>query len=146
MADYCTHFSVVVDLPDVAAQQYALALITKINSLTDPDEVPDDIPEALHHYLEEWNFETERSGSPPRPGLWLHSENGGVDAACSFIQHLLKKFTPNDHLAFEWSNDCSKPRTDAYGGGAAFITATEIQSMSTWEWVIEKTKQCSQPL
>jgi len=60
---------------------------------------------------------------------------GGVDAVCLFIQHLLQKFDPQGRVSLEWSHDCSKPRVDAYGGGAAFITATEIKTMSTAAWL-----------
>jgi len=38
-------------------------------------------------------------------------------------------------VTFEWSHDCSKPRVDAYGGGAAVITAQEIKTMSTAAWL-----------
>jgi hypothetical protein len=38
-------------------------------------------------------------------------------------------------VTFEWSHDCSKPRVDAYGGGAAIITAKRIKTMSTCEWL-----------
>jgi hypothetical protein len=70
--------------------------------------------------------------------LWLHSMNGGIDAVCAFIQHLLQKFTPEAHVSFEWSHDCSKPRVDAYGGGAAFITAEETETMNTSAWLNEQ--------
>jgi hypothetical protein len=135
MADYYTHFSIVMKLPDVAAQQYALALHAKAESLTSGDEVPGEIPTELHDNLDMWIFETEPGGNELEPTIWMHSENGGIDAVCDFIQHLLKKFTPQGYVAFEWANDCSKPRTDAYGGGAAFITAQEIYSMTTYEWI-----------
>jgi hypothetical protein len=52
---------------------------------------------------------------------------------CTFIQHLLQRFDPASHATLEWSNDCSKPRMDAFGGGAAIITAKKIKSMSTGE-------------
>jgi hypothetical protein len=58
-----------------------------------------------------------------------------MDALCAFIQHLLQKFDPRGRVEFEWSHDCSKPRVDAYGGGAAIITAKRIKSMSTCEWL-----------
>ena len=64
--------------------------------------------------------------------------NGGLDAVCEFIQHLLQKFDPRGRVTFEWSHDCSKPRVDAYGGGAACITAKEIKSMSTAAWLNEQ--------
>ena len=63
---------------------------------------------------------------------------GGVDAVCAFIQHLLHKFDPKDYVTFEWSHDCCKPRVDAYGGGAALITAKEIKTMSTATWLNEQ--------
>lgn len=141
MADYYTYFSLVMKLPDVAAQQYALAIHAKAASLISEEEVPGEIPEDLHNHLDMWFFDTEPDGNPLEPAIWLHSENGGIDAVCDFIQHLLKKFNPQGYVAFEWANDCTKPLTDAYGGGAAFITADDIQTIGTWSWVAEKTKE-----
>jgi hypothetical protein len=40
-------------------------------------------------------------------------------------------------VAFEWSHDCSRPLTDAYGGGAVLITAKGIKTMSTRQWLRE---------
>jgi len=88
--------------------------------------------------VEDWQFETDVDNSGTNHGLWLHSMYGGVDAVCAFIQHLLQKFDPKSHVTFEWSHDCSKPRVDAYGGGAAFITAKEIKTMSTSAWLNEQ--------
>jgi hypothetical protein len=36
---------------------------------------------------------------------------------------------------FIGANDCSKPRVDAYGGGAALITGQKIKSINTGEWL-----------
>jgi hypothetical protein len=47
----------------------------------------------------------------------------------------LEKFNPDGCVTFEWSHDCTKPRIDAYGGGAAIITARKIKTMSTSEWI-----------
>jgi len=38
-------------------------------------------------------------------------------------------------VALEWSHDCSKPRVDAFGGGAALITARKIKTINTGEWL-----------
>ena len=57
-----------------------------------------------------------------------------MDGVCAFVQHLVQKFNLNP-VSFEWSHDCSKPRTDAYGGGAAYITARDIQTLSTAAWL-----------
>ena len=99
------------------------------------DELPADFPKALVDMIEDWQFETVADDSGTKYGLWLHSMYGGVDAVCAFIQHLLQKFDQKGYVTFEWSHDCSKPRVDAYGGGAAFITAKEIRSMSTAAWL-----------
>ena len=139
MADYFTNFSLVLNLANETEQAYALDLAHKASLAQQGDELPDDFPKALVNLIDDWQFETEADNSGAKPGLWLHSMNGGLDAVCEFIQHLLQKFDPKRHVTFEWSHDCSKPRTDAYGGGAAFITAKEIKSMSTAAWLNEQT-------
>jgi hypothetical protein len=137
MADYFTHFSLQLRLPDEAAQAYALALCEHASRIRYHDEPAANFPAELHEHLESWSFEVEADTVEEQPGLWLHSSNGGIDAVCTFIQHLLQKFSLPDVVTFEWSHDCSKPRTDAYGGGAAIITAQEIKSMSTGQWLHE---------
>lgn len=133
MADYFTSFSLVVPLPDEVAQQYALQLAQIMSDAGQDDTLPESIPQCIRDEMENWTFETVPASEPH--GIWLHSEFGGIDAVCAFIQHLLQKFTPDARVTFEWSHDCSKPLTDAYGGGAAIITATDIKTMSTSEWL-----------
>jgi hypothetical protein len=135
MADYFTNFSVVINLANETEQAYALDLAHKASLAQQGDPLPDDFPKDLVDMIEDWHFEMEADNSGTTHGLWLHSMYGGVDAVCQFIQHLLQKFDPKSHVTFEWSHDCSKPRVDAYGGGAAFITAKEIKSMSTAAWL-----------
>jgi hypothetical protein len=144
MADYYTNFSLVLELPDQSAQEYALKVAREAADMRfgeDPPELPPAFPPSLVDVLEIWLFETETQGSLEKGkyGIWLHSSDGGIDAVCAFIQHLLRKFQPGGSVSFEWSNDCSKPRTDAYGGGAAIITARKIKSMTTYEWLQKQT-------
>ncbi len=134
MADYFTNFSLVLKL-NGEQKLYALDLANKGASYFTDDRIPDGFPVCLVDVLDEWLFETEED----KDGVWLHSECGGIDAVCLFIQHLLQKFDLQGHIAFEWSHDCTKPRTDSYGGGAAFITSTEIESFTTSEWLRSKT-------
>jgi hypothetical protein len=132
MADYFTNFSLILPLKDDAQKQYAIKLAEKANSHRYHDKpLPKSFPAALKPELEGWTFELEDC----EEGIWLHSDSGGIDAVCAFIQHLLKKFDPNGRVAFEWSHDCSKPRIDAYGGGAAYITAKDIKTMNTSDWL-----------
>ncbi len=136
MADYFTNLSLLVPLPNKAAQQYALALADKAGSaVMQDDPLLDDFPADLRDVIEDWRFETQASSSPNDWSLWLYSQDGGVDAVCAFIQHLLQKFDPQGYVTFEWSNDCSKPRVDAYGGGAALVTAQKIKTINTGEWL-----------
>jgi hypothetical protein len=140
MADYYTHFSLVIRLPDEAAQNYALELHHQGVQLWQGEDVPADYPAELREHHEDWCFEVEADVVEKHPGLWLHSSNGGIEAVCAFIQHLLQKFDPSGRVTFQWSNDCSKPRVDAYGGGAAIITAKRIKTMSTCEWLCKHAR------
>lgn len=139
MANYYTHFSFFVRLPNEAAQAYALNLFEQANDIYQGEEPKADFPTELLPHTEDWSFEIEPNAREGQPALWLHSENGGIDAVCAFVQHLLQKFTPDQVVTFEWSNDCDKPRPDAYGGGAVIITATEIKAMSTNQWLYDNT-------
>lgn len=131
MSDYFTYFSVVLDLKP-EQQAYALELVNQIQAhRSDNQPLPAAFPAELVDAAEDWSFEVEGGDQ----GLWLHSLYGGQEAACSFIQHLLQKFEFAGGVAFEWSHDCNKPKTDAYGGGAAFITATEIETFTTSDWL-----------
>lgn len=135
MAEFFTNFSVILPL-NKEQQDYAMQLAKQVQAHRDDKPLSADFPEDLTNEVEGWMFETEVTPN----GLWLNSQNGGQEAACVFIQHLLQKFDFAPSIAFEWSHDCSKPKTDAYGGGAAFITATEIETFSTSEWLQKMTR------
>jgi len=161
MADYFTEFSVVMQLPDQAAVDYidkllkraseiaqdkplGACILTPENMHTKDDcnmhdheagECPEGFPEELWECIENWQILyrilTGRDGFQ----IWLRSdESGDVDTACAIMQHILKRYYPNDYATFSWSNTCSKPRTDGFGGGALFITATEVKFMNTAKW------------
>lgn len=135
MADYFTNFSLILKLPNKGAQTIALDLAQQAQSIMHGDEKSVNFPASLTEVVDDWQFETEAQDVQNGFGLWLHSSSGGVDAVCVFIQFLLKKFDPDGGVSFQWSHDCSKPRIDAYGGGAAIITAKQIKSMGTGEWL-----------
>jgi hypothetical protein len=131
MADYYTYFSLILPLKP-EQRDYALQLVNQALAHCDTAEpLPAGFPAELAAAREEWTFETK---STPE-GLWLHSQYGGQESAGMFIQHLLQRFKFAPFVSFEWSHDCSKPRVDAYGGGAAFITAKKIKIFSTAAWL-----------
>ena len=133
MANYYTHFSVVLPL-NKEQQDYAIELAKTIEQHRAEDKpLPTDCPNMLVDELENWVFETEIT----EHGLWLHSQYGGQDAACVFIQHMLQRFKFVEGVTFEWSHDCSQPRTDAFGGGAAFVTTNQIKTFTTQQWLLQ---------
>ena len=135
MADYFTNLSLILRLPSLEAQTYALELAGHADQARQGDELPANFPSELRDVIDDWTFDTEPARTAAEPALWLHSNCGGIDSLCAFLQHLLQKFAPTGRVEFEWSHDCSKPRPDAYGGGAAIVTAKKIQTMSTCEWL-----------
>jgi len=141
MADYCTNFSLILTLPDEAARTQALELFQRLEEHRHDESRPDDVTEALWAEREDWCFECQAAPGERNPSLWLHSAEGGIEAACALIQHLLQKHQLREAVTFEWSHDCSKPRTDAFGGGAAFITAGEIRTFSTAQWVGQQLEE-----
>jgi hypothetical protein len=137
MADYYTNFSVVLSL-NKQQQEYGMQIAKQVEQHRFHDEpLPTDFPEPLRNAVEDWMFEIIANDN----GIWIHSQYGGQDAACVFIQHLLQKFAVAGGVAFEWSHDCSKPLVGAFGGGAAFVTANEIETFTTQEWLAEVTGQ-----
>jgi hypothetical protein len=133
MADYYTNFSVVLPLTK-EQKDYAKQIAHQVAQHRFQDQpLPDDFPASLKDEVENWTFET----AVTEQGLWLHSQYGGQDAACVFIQHLLQRFKFVEGMTLEWSHDCSKPRTDAFGGGAAFVTTDQIKTFTTQQWLLE---------
>lgn len=141
MAEYYTHFSFVLELPehaiDYAMSLAALGADLYSESEEDRNTSERDFPNDLEACLDDWSFEVDRN----EKGIWIHSDGSGADAACDFVQHLLAKFGIKEPVSFEWANTCSKPRLDAYGGGAVIITATRIKSMTTFEWVSKEVER-----
>ncbi len=145
MADYFTKFSLVLKLKP-EDQAYALEVATQARAHRWQEApLPASFPPPLKEVLEDWNFETEQD----KDGIWLNSDSGGINAVCNFIQHLLQRSDSKECVTFEWASDCSKPRPDAYGGGAALVTAQEITSLNTSEWlkaaVAESSRKESDP-
>ena len=138
MADYFTNFSFIIALANEAQRNEALELFRQLSAVHQGEEIPADFPAALKDIAEDAGFELDADDEPQ--GLRFHSTCGGIEAVCAFVQHLLARFQPGGCVTFEWSNDCSKPRIDAYGGGAAIITAREIKTMSTSDWLREQTQ------
>lgn len=63
---------------------------------------------------------------------YLESQDGWVDVSnlVSFVE-LLVKVNLIEPVGFEWANHCNKLRTDAFGGGVAYVSKTETTVICT---------------
>ncbi len=68
--------------------------------------------------------------------LWFRTaEYGSVDRVAHLVQKFLKRFRPNDCWSLTWATTCSKPRVGEFGGGAVFVTATDIKWNDAYDFV-----------
>ena len=108
MADYFTHFSCLLDVgtPDKAARALAL-----FQSLRSADQDADD-PEVA-------GFDLARQDAPEGSTLWIHDdEHGDVEAVIRFVLRLAAELDLTGLWGFQYALTCSRPRLDAFGGGA----------------------------
>ncbi len=125
MADYFTHFSC---LFDVGAPENVVRALDIYGAATTPI---DDLPLSRGFFL---------SSSQESPSnLWIHDEGSG-DPECviKFVLLCAEEFDLKGLWGFEYANTCSKPRLDAFGGGAHVIdlgARKSISWISTNEWL-----------
>ena len=111
MADYVTHFSCLIDVgsPDKAARALAL-----FQGLRAADQDADD-PEVS-------GFTLARQDAPEDSTLWIHDdEHGDVEAVIHFVLRLAEDLDLTGLWGFQYGLTCSRPRLDAFGGGAHVI-------------------------
>jgi hypothetical protein len=88
-------------------------------------------------YTPSWRVEDD--------GIWIYAaESISVDLMVVILQAYLKKFHPNSFIGFQWADTCSKPRLDEFGGGAVYISADDVEFMSTGRWLYEQFAEASQ--
>jgi hypothetical protein len=128
MADFFTHFSFLLDVgtPDKAARALAL-----FQSLRAADQDADD-PEVA-------GFDLARQDAPEGSALWIHDdENGDVEAVIRFVLRLAEELGLTGLWGFQYALTCSRPRFDAFGGGAHVIDLGARKSVgwtSSQEWL-----------
>jgi hypothetical protein len=145
MANYYTQFSLALPLADNAQKAWAKEVVDIVDEFCDdPDgfEASDDPLGILvneHGEAPDW---LGLDATVDEDGLWIHSEeSGSPERVVQIIQAFLKKFDPDGRFGFEWANTCSKPRLDAFSGGAVFITAHDADWNVPSQWLAEKLTQ-----
>lgn len=129
MADYFTHFSCVLDVGSPENATAALDLLTRLHL----EEKDADDPEYS-------GFALSRQDGPGSSVLWFHDDDGQGDAdgVIRFVLRLTEEIDLSGLWGFEVAFTCSRPRLDAFGGGAHVIDLGARKSIgwtSTHEWL-----------
>lgn len=125
MADYFTHFSCVLE---VGTSENALKAI----ELYQNEKEDDDGFRVSNGFC----LSLSREGGSE---LWIHDEAGG-DPECviAFVLRCAEELDLSGLWGFEHANTCSRPRLEAFGGGANIIDLGARKSVgwtSTNEWL-----------
>lgn len=129
MADYFTHFSCVLD---VGTPEKAVAALDLVLRLRAEDEGADD-PEFS-------GFALSLQDGPGSSVLWFHDDDGqgDVEGVIRFVLRLAEDLNLTGLWGFDYSHSCSRPRLEAFGGGAHVIDLSARKSIgwiSTHEWL-----------
>lgn len=70
---------------------------------------------------------------PEQDGLWFHDDSGfsDIDTTIALVQWVLTQPGTPATVQFTWAESCSRPLPDAYGGGAALVSATAVATVHT---------------
>lgn len=129
MADYFTHFSCVLD---VGTPEKAVAALDLVLRLRAEEEGADD-PEFSGLAL-------SLQDGPGSSVLWFHDDDGqgDVEGVIRFVLRLAEDLNLTGLWGFDYSHSCSRPRLEAFGGGAHVIDFSARKSVgwiSTHEWL-----------
>jgi hypothetical protein len=133
MADYFTKFSFVIPVTpeqgDWFTQVHSLA--AELIGHAEDGKARENIEGSQDVVLAALGLAERRDGDPclqvvhdDKEGtVWVASEDSGdVDYTADLVQAFLRRFDLDRVVSFEWANTCSKPRLDAFGGGAVVIS------------------------
>ena len=129
MADYFTHFSCVLDVGSPEKATAALGLLARLHL----DEEGADDPEYA-------GFAMTQQDGPGSSILWFHDDDGqgDIEGVIRFVLRLAEELDLTGLWGFEVAYTCSRPRLDAFGGGAHVIDLGARKSIgwtSTHEWL-----------
>jgi hypothetical protein len=129
MADYFTHLSCILDVGSPDKATAALDLLHRLHL----EEEDSDDPEFS-------GFALSLQDGPGSSVLWFHDDDGQGDAegVIRFVLRLAADLDLTGLWGFEFAYTCSRPRLDAFGGGAHVIDLGARKSIgwiSTHEWL-----------
>jgi hypothetical protein len=121
MADYFTHFSCLLDVgtPENAAR--ALQLYNALSNENDAEDPPSD------GFL--LSIDPEHGGTH----LWMRDDGSGdPEHVIQFVKRCAAEFGLTGRWGMQYANTCSKPRLDAFGGGAHVL---DLATGETVDWI-----------
>lgn len=133
MANYFTHFSFVIPLGAAAAGW--LDQLDNLLAVGGPDEWPGDHEVFGSEFP--WGLPTvEREAE----GLWVHDDGGEADieTTLQFVRWVLGQPGSPDTVSFQWADTCSKPRLDAFSGGAALVGRNGYATIHTSSTTVDE--------
>jgi hypothetical protein len=121
MADYFTHFSCLLDVgtPDNAAR--ALDLYNDLCAEGAAEDPPSD------GFL--LSLDPAHGGS----NLWMREDGtGDPQRVIDFVLRCADSFGLTGRWGLQWANTCSRPRVNAFGGGAHVL---DLERRNTVAWI-----------
>jgi len=155
MADYFTEFAesylVTPEQAEVALKLYA-AINFAYGDFDGviPDELPGDLDDVEKEHLrvyatlsEDMRTMVEEFGDgftvaihedEGKPYLYVASDEGSsVEPVLQFLSEVLEHTDDHTTWTLTWSAGCSKPRSGAFGGGAAAINLHRVVMQDAWD-------------
>ena len=119
MADYFTHFSCLLDVGTAENAAEALVLFAAVAEDEDEDVRADGFVVSI-----------DEAGSGR---LWIRDDSAGdPEQVIGFVRRCAVAFGLTGRWGFQWSNTCSRPRLDAYGGG---VHVLDLATGETVDWI-----------
>jgi len=128
MADYFTRFSCHLDVgtQDKAARGYQAFMALRNDTYAETED--------LH-----CGFDLSIQNDPSGSTLWILDDgNGDTEAVIQFVLRLAEELNLTGLWGFSFALTCSRPRIEAFGGGAIVIdlgARTSIGWTSTQDWL-----------
>ena len=128
MADYFTRFSYLLDVgtQDKAARAFEAFMALRNDAYAETEDL---------HCGFDLSIQTDSSGST----LWIHDDgNGDTEAVIQFVLRLAGELDLTGLWGFQYALTCSRPRIEAFGGGAHVIDLGARKSVgwtSSQDWL-----------
>lgn len=121
MDDYFTHFSCLLDVRTPRNAARALELYNQLSAEGASEDPPSD------GFL--LSIEPSHGGSQ----LWIRDDvTGDPERVIDFVLRCAGAFDLTGRWGFQWANTCSRPRLDAFGGGAHVL---DLGTRKTVAWI-----------